>query len=127
MKMSSNDNFSMPSSLLPALDPEGWDHDEDGEIVNGAPQSKGNAFIFKHARQLQSKGGDTYFKHSRPLQAADVLKMRVEAGVRVFVGFCGDAYDAKKHGETASTTAWVGLRSGTALVGSDISADGQQH
>ena len=47
------------------LEPEGWSHNEGGEIIEGQPQSK---------------RGYAQFKYSRPLQAKDVWRMRVEVG-----------------------------------------------
>ena len=105
--------MSAPSPPVDALEPEGWSHDEDGEITEGRPQSKANAHAF--------------FKHSRALQAKDVLRMRVEVGGIAWVGFATEKYNAEKHGETYESTAWVDLDDGTTCINTDISEDGQDH
>jgi hypothetical protein len=105
--------MSAPSPPVDALEPEGWSHDEDGEIIDGRPQRTG--------------GGGAFFKHPRSLQAKDVLRMRVEVEGDVLVGFATDQYDPEKHWETRESTAYVSLGSGTTIIFPDISLDGQQH
>jgi hypothetical protein len=51
----------------------------------------------------------------------------VEDGNNAVVGFAGQQYDPKKHGETFRSTATVGLRGGTTVIDSNISQDGEQH
>ena len=68
--------MSAPSPPVPAFEPEGWSHNEGGEITEGRPQGKG--------------GGGAYFKHPRSLQAKDVWRMRVKVGGFAFVGFASD-------------------------------------
>jgi hypothetical protein len=95
------------------LAPEGWAHDDGGEIAEGKPQSK---------------GGAAYFMHSRELQAHDVLRTKVvQVGGSAIVGFATESYDVEKHGETHKSTAWVDLSNDTTRIGSDISRDGQHH
>ena len=104
--------MSAPSPPVDALEPEGWSHNEGGEITEGRPQSK---------------GGFAYFKHTRSLQAKDVWRMRVEVGGVAYVGFASEHYNAEKHGETYKSIAGVRLDSGTTCIYPDISQDGQQH
>ena len=66
------------------LAPEGWAHNDGGEIFEGKPQSR---------------GGFAPFRHSRELQAHDVLRTKVEGG-GAYVGFATESYDVEKHGET---------------------------
>ena len=68
-----------------ALEPQGWSHNEGGEIIERRPQSKGGLALFKHARSLQPK---------------DVWRTRVEVGGIAFVGFATEKYNAEKHRET---------------------------
>ena len=95
------------------LEPEGWSHNEGGEIIEGRPQGKGNGYGF--------------FKHTRSLQAKDVWRMRVEVGGLAFVGFATGHFNAEKHGETCKSTAGVDLDDGTTRIYPDISEDGQEH
>jgi len=98
------------------LEPGGWSHNEGGEITQGRPQGTGNGFA--------------HFKHSQPLQAKDVLRMRVEVGRSVWVGFATEQYNAEKHGETYKSIAYVWLdisQGGTTVIYPDISQDGQEH
>ena len=64
--------MSGSSPPVDVLEPEGWKHDEGGEIAEGKPQSK---------------SGIVHFRHSRALQAQDVLRTKVstytEEGLRV--------------------------------------------
>ena len=53
------------TSPVDALEPEGWAHNDNGEIVE---------------RLLQSKGGYAFFEHFRELQAQDVLRTKVFKG-----------------------------------------------
>jgi hypothetical protein len=94
------------------LQPEGWAHDEGGEIAEGKPQSK---------------GGFARFRHSRELQAQDVLRTKVVQGGGAYVGFAAESFDVEKHVETVKSTARVYLSNGTTRIGSDISRDGEQH
>ena len=55
-----------PASLG-GLDPAGWKFNEKGEIKNGEPQCKDDAFVAP-------------FKHSQSLEPEDVLRMKVVAG-----------------------------------------------
>ena len=70
-------SFTMDVSSPPvdALEPDGWSHNEGGEIIERRPQSNGYY---------------AFFKHTRPLQAKDVWRMRVEVGGFAFVGFASD-------------------------------------
>ena len=104
--------MSAPSPPVDALEPEGWSHNEGGEITEGRPQSKGGHATFKHTRSLQSK---------------DVWRMRVEVGGNAYIGFATEKYNAEKHGETYESTAWVNLSTGTTCIYTDISQDGQYH
>ena len=90
----------------------GWSHDCYGEIAEGKPQSK---------------GGAAYFRHSRELQAHDVLRTQVVEGGGAWVGFATESYDVEKHGETIKSTAGVSLSTGTTVIDSDISSDGEFH
>jgi hypothetical protein len=65
----------MSSAFLGALPPAGWAHNNKGEIRNGEPQSK---------------GGFAYFKHSQSLEAEDVLRMKVVAGGKAWVGIAAE-------------------------------------
>ena len=104
--------MSAPSPPVDALEPEGWSHDEGGEIIEGRPQGK---------------GGYPYFKHTRSLQAKDVWRRRLKSeGVR-FVEFATEQYNAEKHGETYESTAWVHLYTGMTCINTDISQDGEDH
>ena len=89
------------------LEPEGWAHDEGGEIAEGKPRSKGDC---------------AFFKHSRELQAQDVLRTRVEGG-GAHIGFAAESYDVEKHGETFKSIARVSLYDGMTIIKSDISRD----
>ena len=100
------------SPPVDVLAPEGWAHNEGGEIFEGNPRSK---------------GGYARFKHSRELQAQDVLRTKVVEGGEASVGFATENYDVEKHWETAESTAWVKLLNGTTRIGSDISRDGEEH
>ena len=96
-----------------ALAPEGWAHNEEGEIVEG---------------KLQSKGDFARFRHSRELQAQDVLRTKVvEVGVNACVGFATESYDVEKHRATEKSIARVDLCNGTTVILSDISQDGEDH
>ena len=104
--------MSGSSPPVDALEPEGWSHNEGGEITDGRPQSK---------------GGYAPFKHTRTLLVKDVLRMRVEVGGYAIVGFATEKYNAEKNGETHTSTAGVWLDDGTTFIFPDISQDGQQH
>ena len=105
----------MSGSSPPPVDvlaPEGWAHNDGGEVVGGT---------------LQSKGAVAFFKHSRELQAHDVLRTKVVEGGYPWVGFVAESYDVKKHGETYESIARVWLSHGTTNIHSDISRDGEDH
>ena len=109
------------SPPVDALEPEGWSHNGNGEIIEGRPQGKINSYA--------------YFKHSRSLQAKDVWRMRVEVGGRAYIGFATEEYNVEKHWETYKSIAYVRLSggmawllgSGSTCINTDISQDGQQH
>jgi hypothetical protein len=99
-----------------ALAPEGWAHNEGGEISEGTPRS------------TPENWSDAFFRHSRELQAHDVLRTKVvKVGRYAIVGFATESYDVEKHGETTKGTAWVSLYNGTMAIYSDISQDGEKH
>ena len=100
------------ASPLGALEPQGWSHNEGGEIADGRPQSN---------------GGYGYFKHTRTLQAKDVWKMKVVAGGGASIGIAGEGYDVERHYETYKSTAYVLLSNGSSFICSDISEDGETH
>ena len=75
----------------------------------------------------RAKGGSAYFRHSRELQAQDVLRTKVVEGGNASVGFAAESYDVEKHGETIKSTAGVSLSTGTTVIDSDISSDGEFH
>jgi hypothetical protein len=106
--------MSMSSSSPPVdvLAPEGWAHSEGGEMVEGKPRSC---------------VGHAFFRHSRELQAHDVLRTQVVEGGGAWVGFATESYDVEKHGETIKSTAGVSLSTGTTVIDSDISSDGEFH
>jgi hypothetical protein len=85
-----------------------------GGVENGEPQCKDD-------------GNFAFFKHSQSLEPEDVLRMKVLAGGTAFVGIAAEGYDAERHGETAKSTARVGLSTGTTVIRSDISEDGEHH
>ena len=93
--------------------PEEWVYNERGEIIEGRPQWKGNGYA--------------YFKHTRSLQAKDVWRTRVEVGGQAYIGFATEKYNAEKHWETYTSTAWVHLGDGLTRINPDISQDGQDH
>ena len=101
-----------PAARPDALDPEGWAHDEGGEIAEGKPQAKSYVADFRHSRELQ---------------AGDVLRTKVVEGRGAFVGFAAESYDVEKHGATVNSTARVNLSTGTTVIRSDISRDGERH
>jgi hypothetical protein len=102
------------SPPVDVLAPEGWAHDEAGEIAEGKPQ--------------WCRGAFAPFRHSRELQAQDVLRTKVvQVGGIACVGFAAESYDAEKHMETFMSTAMVYLSDGTTTIGSDISEDGEAH
>ena len=75
----------------------------------------------------QSKGAWAHFKHSRELQPQDVLRTKVvQVGLDAIVGFATESYDVEKHGETVNSTARVNLSTGTTVIKSDISQDGER-
>ena len=104
--------MSAPPPPVDALEPQGWSHNGDGEITEG---------------RLQSKGAYALFKHTRSLQPKDVWRMRVEVGGGACVGFATEKFNAEKHGETYTSTAWVRLGDGTTNIDTAISQDGQVH
>ena len=95
------------------LEPEGWSHNAGGEIIEGRPQGKDYSIA--------------YFKHSRALQGKDVWRMRVEVGGGASIGFATEQYNAEKHNETYKSTARVSLLSGSTVINTAISLDGQRH
>ena len=82
--------MSAAPSPLGALEPEGWSHNEGGEIIEGRPQSKGDWALFKHSRLLRAK---------------DVWRVRVEVGGYASVGFASEQCNSEKHLETGQSTA----------------------
>ena len=98
-----------------ALDPNGWECCDEGEIAEGGlPQCPAE---FDYA----------CFKHSQTLHADDVFKMTIVEGNNVIVGFAGQNYDPKKDMQTVSSVACVELGNATAFVGPNISGDGEEH
>jgi hypothetical protein len=96
------------------LEPEGWSHNEGGEIIEGRPQG--------------TDDGVAFFKHTRPLLAKDVWRMRVEVGRYAFVGFATEQYNVEKQKRAArESIAWVYLCGGSTCIFPNISQDGQQH
>jgi hypothetical protein len=76
---------------------------------------------------LLSKGDFAYFKHPQAVVAGEVLRMQVEAGKNVFVGYAGKEYEPAKDDETYTSTAWVDLSDGTTCINSDLSLDEEPH
>ena len=102
----------MAAPPVDALEPEGWSHNEGGEITEGRPQSN---------------GGDAYFKHTRSLQPKDVWRTRVEVVRGADIGFATEQFNVEKHGETHENTARVSLYSGTTFIDTAISQDEEEH
>ena len=97
-----------------------WRCSDHGQLrKDGQPQVNKLAVTGQFAPQA-------FYKHSQAIIAGDICKMKV-AGRRVYVGFAGEAYSPWKHNATRGSTAGVWLDSGTTVLRSEISSDGQRH
>ena len=97
------------------LETTGWAHNGHGEFgPSGQPQGK-DAFE------------EATFTHSQELHAADVWRMRFEAGQHAVIGLAGVGHSVEEHEETFPITAVMDLITGTTCINSGLSLDGQQH
>ena len=81
------------AASLGGLDPAGWKCDKKGEIKNGEPQCKDDAYTAD-------------FKHSQSLDAEYVLRMKVVAGGNAIVGIAAEGYDVERDGEMWRALQW---------------------
>jgi hypothetical protein len=104
------------------LEHAGWSSNEDGEVVNGLPRSKGGADW-------------ACFKHAQELKANDVWRMRVEVGGDACFGIAGAGLDVERFSDLGGvqrvsgwkSIAMVYLAHGHTFIRPDISLDGQDH
>ena len=88
-----------------------WAHSGQGKLINGQTQCNG--------------GGYALFKQSQALGFGSEWRMRVDGGTPA-VGFAGRAFDVVKL-ETCKSTARLVLHTGSTLIYSDASLDGEEH
>ena len=115
--------FSMSGAPLGALPPAGWACSEGGEIKNGEPQCKEEGAEDEDEDEVEH----AVFVHSQSLEAEDVLRMKVVAVGGALVGIAGEGYDVERVMETYKSAACMDLSTGSMVICSDISEDGEQH